>query len=290
MGTDHPALTFDEFYYAHNCGRPYGRDPEWLDFFGGIADRIVKDIRPRRVLDAGCAIGLLVEALRARGVEADGIDVSEYALSQTADAVRPYCRLGSLVSSFETRYDLVVCMEVLEHMPSADAVAAIANICLHTDDVLFSSSPHDYGEATHVNVRAPEDWAEAFARHGFVRDLDFDAAFVTPWAVRFRRREEPLHRLVKEYERAFARVSLERSELRAQVLQWDRQVQVEAAEAPRLRAALALANEQLLSSQHALAQAHDRINHMERSRFWKLRAWWVTWRALLGMDNADPPR
>ena len=59
---------FDARYYAQSCGRPYGRDPEWLRFFGTIADRIVADIAPRRVLDAGCAMGLLVEALRERGI------------------------------------------------------------------------------------------------------------------------------------------------------------------------------------------------------------------------------
>ena len=47
-----------------------------------------------------------------------------------------------------------------------------------------------------MNVRPPEYWAEQFARQGFVRDVDFDASFITPWAVRFRRSAEPLHRVI----------------------------------------------------------------------------------------------
>ena len=59
---------FDAGYYATDCGRPYQRRSEWwLEFFGAIADRIISDIAPTTVLDAGCAMGFLVEALRARG-------------------------------------------------------------------------------------------------------------------------------------------------------------------------------------------------------------------------------
>ena len=57
---------YDEYYFKHNCGSPYERTPEWLQLFAGIADKIVREIGPRTVLDAGCAMGFLVEALRQR--------------------------------------------------------------------------------------------------------------------------------------------------------------------------------------------------------------------------------
>jgi hypothetical protein len=277
--------SFDAFYYAHCCGRPYARDAEWLAFFGTIADRIAADIRPARVLDAGCAMGLLVEALRSRGIDAEGIDVSAYAIAQADPSVRPFCRAGSIAADLGGRYDLIVCIEVLEHMPAADADRAIENFCRAADDVIFSSSPVDYKESTHVNVRRPEDWAEAFARKGFLRDLDYDASYVTPWAVRYRRRQEATPRLVREYERALARAELERNELRGEVLRWDRQTQAEAAEAPRLRAALSEVNEQLAAAHQALAEARDRIEHMERSMFWRLRGVWVALKRVAGRKD-----
>jgi hypothetical protein len=98
---------------------------------------------------------------------------------------------------------LIVCIEVLEHMTPEEADRALTNFVAHTDDVLFSSTPFDYREPTHINVRMPEDWAEAFARHGFYRDVDFDASFVTKWAARFTRRSVPPSRLVRDYERRF---------------------------------------------------------------------------------------
>jgi hypothetical protein len=152
---------FDATYFATGCGLPYERNAHWLGFFGGIADRIVRGINPRTALDASCAMGFLVEALRERGVEAYGVDISEYAISQVHPSVKPYCRLGSITEPFERRYDLIVCIEVLEHMPAAKGEQAIANFAAHTDDVLFSSTPHDFTEATHDNVQPVEHWASA---------------------------------------------------------------------------------------------------------------------------------
>ena len=58
-------------------------------------------------------------------------------------------------------------------------------------------------EATHFNVQPPEYWAECFARNGFFRDIDFDASFITPWAVRYRRIPARLEQVVANYERKY---------------------------------------------------------------------------------------
>ena len=259
--------SFDEYYYAHCCGDPYTRSEGLLRFFGGIADRIASDIAPKTVLDAGCAIGMLVEALRARGIDASGIDLSSYAIGQIGEPLRAYCRHGSIADELTGGYDLIVCLEVLEHMPPREAEAAIANFCRHTDDVLFSSSPLDYKEPTHINVHPPEHWAEAFARHGFYRDVDFDAPHITPWAARFRRGTEPAHRIVRDYERKFWELKLESNHTREYSMQLQRTIQ----QMQDARPALEQTRAALDDAATKLAQAHDRIAHMERSFFWRLR-------------------
>jgi SAM-dependent methyltransferase len=298
--------SFDEYYYAHCCGDPYERSEPLLKFFGGIADRLVADIAPKTVLDAGCAIGLLVEALRQRGVDATGIDLSSYAIGRVDEGLRAYCRQGSIADEFPQRYDLIVSIEVLEHMPAREAEAAIANFCRHTDDVVFSSSPLDYKEPTHVNVHPPEYWASEFARHGFYRDVDFDASYITPWAVRFRRSAEPLHRIVRSYERRFWELLLERNDTRTYSMQVqndladklhrvaEAETRAAAAVADReaARAELRTCRDELAAAGDALAvreaetarlgaalhtaevnlaEARDRIVHMERSLFWRMR-------------------
>ena len=142
---------------------------------------------------------------------------SEYAIGQVHESVRPYCRVGSITAPFEQKYDLVTCIEVFEHMPAPEAEKAAENLCRSTDDILFSSTPFDYKEVTHINVHPPEHWAAMFARQGFYRDFEFDASFLTPWAVRYTRKPFEQGRFISEYERRFFLMWKENSDLRALV-------------------------------------------------------------------------
>ena len=171
--------------------------------FARIAERIIQDIQPVTVLDAGCALGFLVEGLRNQGVEAFGIDISDYAIENVHRTIKPFCWQGSVIDPFlPQKYDLIVTIEVLEHLPKEQAEAAVANTCAFADDILFSSSPFDYKEPTHFNVQPPEYWVNVFGRHGFYRDVDFDASFITPWTVRYRKLRDPIQRVIVDYEDA----------------------------------------------------------------------------------------
>ena len=210
---------FGEYYYSHDCGTPYERTEPWLTFFDNIADRIVKELEPKSVLDAGCAYGFLVEALRNRGVEAWGIDISEYAISNVHESIKDYCRVGSIVEPFDRRYDLIVNIEVLEHMQKDEAIKAIENFCLSSDRVLFSSTPFDYKEATHINVQVPEYWSREFSKYSFYRDLSFDASFITPWSSLFVKRKKTIPDLIYEYENKFWTLNKENVDLRQHVIE-----------------------------------------------------------------------
>jgi SAM-dependent methyltransferase len=184
-------------------------------FFRSVADHVVHDIGPKTVLDAGCAMGFLVAALRDRGVEAYGVDISRYAIDRVRPDVKAYCRQGSVTEPLPERYDLIVCVEVLEHLAAEDALRAVANLCAATSDVIFSSTPGDHEEPTHVNVQPPEWWTEAFAREGFYRDVDYDpSTYLSPWAVRYRRSRDTVARTVSGYERLMWRVKTENQALR----------------------------------------------------------------------------
>lgn len=213
------AALFDAHYFATGCGQvPYSTTGVWREHFSRIAARIRADIRPSTVLDAGCAMGLLVEHLRDLGVEAEGIDISDYAISSASPHIQPFLRVQSLTQPIAKPYDLIVSIEVLEHLHKPDAEQALANLCQATDDILFSSSPLDYSEPTHFNVQPPEYWAEQFARHGFYRDFDYNADYITDWAVRFRRRQILPHHLAFNYERNLWRTHQQNAELRRKVL------------------------------------------------------------------------
>jgi SAM-dependent methyltransferase len=232
---------FGEDYYLRHVGRPYVKDESWLRFFTAIADRIVSGIGPRRVLDAGCGPGFLVELLRERGVEAYGCDISSYAIAHVPEPVKPFCWRASVTSELREDYDLIICQEVFPHVSPADADAAIANFCRHTNDVLFSSPlALERSVRRHVNFNTPGHFASVFAGHGFFRDFAFDASVITPWAVRFRRTPTGAQpAVVAEYENRLWEERLHRND-----------------------------------ATQRLADAQQRIANMEKSWFWRVRRPW----------------
>jgi 2-polyprenyl-6-hydroxyphenyl methylase / 3-demethylubiquinone-9 3-methyltransferase len=97
-----------------------------------------------RVLDVGCGGGILAEAMARRGAKVTGIDLSEKALR--------VAQLHLLESKLDIRYemsaveevagefDLVTCMELLEHVPEpALMVAACARLVRPGGQVFFST-------------------------------------------------------------------------------------------------------------------------------------------------------
>lgn len=187
---------YNKEYYQHYrtaSGEISYQDSEEIKaFIGHIATQIKEKYRPKTVLDAGCAMGLLVAALRDLGVEAYGVDLSEYAISQVREDIRPYCAVGSLADplpdSLPRRYDLVVSMEVLEHIPEAEGKKAVANLCAVTDQVLFCSSPDDTEDPTHINLHRPSYWCGLFAEQGFFFAGEEKPGFLTNYALFFRRK------------------------------------------------------------------------------------------------------
>jgi GT2 family glycosyltransferase/SAM-dependent methyltransferase/glycosyltransferase involved in cell wall biosynthesis len=185
MTSDHQ-VNFNTLYHNLHDGDIDHTDETWTGLFKSLADRIILDLGPASVLDAGCGRGYLLRALRQCGVEAWGIDISENAIRNALPEIQPYCQVGSILEPFpHPHYDLIVCLEVVEHLLPDEAERVVENLCQHSDDILLSSSPFDFHEPGHVNFQPPEYWAVLFNRFGFIHDIDFDASFIAPWAMRF---------------------------------------------------------------------------------------------------------
>jgi SAM-dependent methyltransferase len=185
------AETFGADYYASHCGAlVYGRqERHWGRFFRGIAERIVQTLSPRSVFDAGCAHGFLLEALRDKGIEVRGRDISKFAMSEVRDDMRPFVEQGTIADKIDGSYDLVTCIEVLEHISEEEAVCAIASMAAAAPRLLFSSSPSDFKEPTHINVKPVIWWLHRFADVGLAPVKDYDASFITAHAYLLERSE-----------------------------------------------------------------------------------------------------
>ena len=224
----HPeSAAYGDAYYASYAGSwGYSRgNTIFKTFFENIADAIVQNTSPANFLDAGCAIGFLVEALRDRGVDAHGFDISAFAIRSIPEALRPFIHEGSLLDEIEGTFDMISCIEVLEHLEEEFAQPAIENLCRHTDAVLFSSSPDDFDDPTHLNVRDGDYWALIFASQGFFRDFtDEVAQTISPQAVLFRRSVLDLDDSINGYEHLLTIKSLEFKALREFALREVREI------------------------------------------------------------------
>ena len=102
----------------------------------------------KRVLDVGCGGGILTESMSKEGATVTGIDLSTKALKvaelhqlESGTSV-DYRSISAedLAREEPNAYDVVTCMEMLEHVPNpASVVQACANLCKAGGTIFFST-------------------------------------------------------------------------------------------------------------------------------------------------------
>jgi len=105
-------------------------------------------LKGKTALDVGCGGGILTEALAARGAQAMGIDLAEASLEVArlhgleSKIVADYRAVAveDLAAERPQSFDLVCCLEMLEHVPDpASVVAACAALTRPGGTVVFST-------------------------------------------------------------------------------------------------------------------------------------------------------
>jgi 2-polyprenyl-6-hydroxyphenyl methylase/3-demethylubiquinone-9 3-methyltransferase len=118
-------------------------NPVRLDYIDARAQ-----LAGKRVLDVGCGGGLLAEAMATRGATVLGIDLATAALdvardhAQQSGVVVEYreCAAEALAATDTGRFDVVTCLELLEHVPDPGAlVGACARLVRPGGHVFFST-------------------------------------------------------------------------------------------------------------------------------------------------------
>lgn len=102
----------------------------------------------KKVVDIGCGGGILAESLAQSGADTTGIDLSEkalkvaelHALEVGANLTYRAISAEDLAQEQAGQYDVVTCMEMLEHVPDpASVVRACATLCKPGGTLFFST-------------------------------------------------------------------------------------------------------------------------------------------------------
>ena len=113
-----------------------------------IESRSGGSLRGKQVLDVGCGGGLLSEAMAARGAHVTGLDLGQQTLQVAGlHAAATGLSINYLCEAAETHaqkspaaYEVVACMEMLEHVPEPDSVLrALCSLVKPGGDVFVST-------------------------------------------------------------------------------------------------------------------------------------------------------
>ena len=118
-------------------------NPLRLGYIDGYAP-----LKGKRVLDVGCGGGILTESMAALGADASGIDMGEaplevarlHLLESGLEVDYRHIPVEQLAEEQPETYDVVTCMEMLEHVPDPESiVAACASLVKPGGFVFFST-------------------------------------------------------------------------------------------------------------------------------------------------------
>jgi SAM-dependent methyltransferase len=134
-----------------------------------IVPRIIDLLHPKSVVDVGCGLGSWLSVFEDFGIKdivgIDGNYVNRSLMYINEDKFIPYDLKKPL--ELNRKFDLVISLEVAEHLPENAAEPFIKSLVSLGDFILFSAAIPNQGGQDHVNERWPNYWQNLFRNFGF---------------------------------------------------------------------------------------------------------------------------
>jgi ADP-heptose:LPS heptosyltransferase/2-polyprenyl-3-methyl-5-hydroxy-6-metoxy-1,4-benzoquinol methylase len=182
-----PGDWFDADYFEYGVKSNWTNGYYWRDFGGLFRDtaHFLLTMFPEAAsfLDAGCAKGFLVRALRELGKDAWGFDHSAWALEHAEEIARPFLHHASAENAeFDRTFDVLLAFFLLESLTEEQAhnflerfrtrtqQALVAVILTCEDDRARERLAQEDRDLAHVTLRSRTWWHELFVRSGWRQD------------------------------------------------------------------------------------------------------------------------
>ncbi len=134
-----------------------------------IASLLAQHLKLKSILDVGCGQGFwLKEFSKTFGAEVTGVDgkhVDETSLAIPSNRFIAHDLNESL--DLAKKFDLVLSLEVAEHIKPESSQCFIESLVRHGNMVLFSAAPPGQGGYDHINEQDPDFWRALFQKAGF---------------------------------------------------------------------------------------------------------------------------
>lgn len=149
----------------------YSRQPRETSHSASVICTLLMNwIEPKSVIDVGCGVGTWLHELKGKGVATVlGVDGPWVNVEQLLIGKDEFLALDLEQDlSLRQEFDLVLCLELAEHLPPDRGNALVKSLVALGPVVLFSAAIPFQGGLNHINEQWPRYWIERFNSHGFV--------------------------------------------------------------------------------------------------------------------------